>query len=88
MLNRFDLDRNGEIDQEEWEKARAQAREEVLSKALHKAHTGSFEISAPTNGQLYLLSGMSPDYLRQRHQHWVFVHLTVLTSMLIAIRML
>ncbi len=88
MLHRFDLDRNGEIDQEEWEQARAQAREEVMSAALHKAHTGSFEISAPTNGQLYLLSGMSPDYLRKRHQHWVMLHLAVLTSILIALRFL
>lgn len=88
MLNRFDLDRNGEIDQDEWEKARAQAREEVMSNVMHKAHTGGFEISAPTNGQLYLLSGMSPDYLRKRHQHWVMLHLAVLTSILIALRLL
>lgn len=88
MLHRFDLDRNGEIGQEEWEKARAQAREDVLSAVLHKAHTVSFEISAPTNGQLYLLSGMSPDYLRKRHQHWVMLHLAVLTSILITLRLL
>ncbi len=88
MLSRFDLDRNGEIDQEEWEKARAQAREEAMSTSMHKAHTGSFEISAPTNGQLYLLSGMSLDYLRKRHQHWVILHLTVLTGILIALRLL
>ncbi len=88
MLMRFDLDRNGEIDQEEWEKARAQAREEATRTAMNKAHTGSFEISSPTNGQLYLLSGMAPDHLRRGHRHWVILHLAVLTGILIALRLL
>jgi hypothetical protein len=88
MLFRFDLDRNGEIDQVEWEKARAQARAEVSHQHMNQAHTGDFEISAPTNGQLYLLSGMSPDFLRTSYRCWVFTHLAVLAGLLIAIRLL
>ena len=87
MLFRFDLDRNGEIDQEEWEKARAEARSEVTLEMMNQAHTGDFEIAAPTNGQLYLLSGMSPDFLRNSYRCWVITHLAVLIGLLIAIRL-
>lgn len=87
MLFRFDLDRNGEIDQEEWEKARAEARSEVTLAMMNQAHTGDFEIVAPTNGQLYLLSGMSPDFLRNSYRCWVIAHLAVLIGLLIAIRL-
>ena len=88
MLFRFDLDRNGEIDQEEWEKARSQAREEVSRHQMNQAHTGDFEVAAPTNGQLYLLSGMSPEFLRRSYRCWVFTHLAVLTGLLIGIRVI
>jgi hypothetical protein len=88
MLFRFDLDRNGEIDQSEWEKARAQARAEVSLQQMNQAHTGDYEIAAPTNGQLYLLSGMSPDFLRNSYRCWVITHLAVLTGLLIIIRLL
>lgn len=88
MLFRFDLDRNGEIDQEEWEKARAEARAEVSLQLMNQAHTGDFEIAAPTNGQLYLLSGMSPDFLRSSYRCWIITHLAVLAGLLIAIRLL
>lgn len=88
MLFRFDLDRNGEIDQEEWEKARAQAREEAARQQMYQAHTGDFEINAPTNGQLYLISGMSPESLRRSYRYWVVTHLAVLTGLLIAMRLL
>jgi hypothetical protein len=88
MLFRFDLDRNGEIDQAEWEKARAEAREEVNRRQMYQAHTGDFEISAPSNGQLYLLSGMSPDFLRNSYRYWVITHLAVLAGILIMMRVL
>jgi hypothetical protein len=88
MLFRFDLDRNGEIDQAEWEIAREEAREEVSRQHMYKAHTGDFEISAPTNGQLYLLSGMSPEFLRSSYRCWVVTHLAVLIGLLVAIDLL
>lgn len=88
LLFRFDLDRNGEIDMKEWEKARSQAREDVERKQMNQAHTGDFEIAAPGNGQLYLLSGMSPDFLRMSYRCWVITHLAVLIGLLIAMRAL
>lgn len=87
MLFRFDLDRNGEIDQDEWEKAREAAREEVTMQHINQAHTGDFEIVAPTNGQLYLLSGMSPELLRRSYRCWVVTHLAILIGLLITIRL-
>lgn len=88
MLFRFDLDRNGEIDLDEWEKARSQAREEVERQQMNQAHTGDFEITEPSNGQLFLLSGMSPEFIRTSYRCWVITHLAVLTGLLIAMRML
>lgn len=88
MMFRFDLDRNGEVDQREWEKARAQAREEASRQQMYQAHTGSFKITAPTNGQLYLISGMSPEYLRRSYLCWVITHLAVLAGLLITMRLI
>lgn len=88
MMFRFDLDRNGEIDQREWEKARAQARDEASRQQVYQAHTGSFKITAPTNGQLYLISGMSPEYLRRSYRCWVITHLAVLAGLLITMRLI
>ncbi len=83
MKQRFDLDRNGEIDQEEWEKARRQAREEVDRQQMGKAHIGDFEISAPKNGQLYMLSGIHPKDLRKGYGYWALSYLAMLTSLFV-----
>jgi hypothetical protein len=88
LLFKFDLDRNGEIDQDEWEKAREEARQQVLRQHMNQAHTGDFQTSAPKNGQLYLLSGMSPEFLRAGYRCWVITHLLILVVLLIAIRLL
>ncbi len=88
LLLRFDLDRSGDIDQEEWEKARKHARQEVEHHQMNQAHTGDFEISKPSNEQLYLLSGLSPDLLRRGYRCWVVTHLVVLTGLLIASQLL
>lgn len=78
LMMRFDLDRNGHIDMQEWEHARAEARREVEQSQMNQAHLGDYEISAPNNGQLYLLSGMSPEVLRKRYRCWVWLHLFAL----------
>lgn len=83
MKRRFDLDRSGEIDQEEWGKARVEAREEIERRQMYKAHTGDFEISAPSNGQLYLLSGIHPKDLRKRYACWTLTHLAALAGLFI-----
>lgn len=88
LLFRFDLDRNGKIDAAEWEVARAEARQEVERRQANEAHLGDFEVSQPKNGQLYLLSGMSPKVLRASYKCWVLTHLAVLVGLLIAARLL
>lgn len=88
MLFRFDLDRNGEIDQEEWEKARAEARQEVEHRQMNLAHHGDFEIAKPSNGALYLISGKSPDMLRDSYRCWVITHVVVLFGLTIAVSLL
>lgn len=78
LLMRFDLDRSGHIDMQEWEHARAQARAEVEQTQMNQAHVGEYEITAPKSGQLYLLSGMSPEVLRKAYRCWVWLHLFAL----------
>ena len=81
LLFRFDLDRNGKIDINEWEKARIEAQQEVERRQINEAHLGDFEISQPKNGKLYLLSGMSPQVLRASYRCWVLTHLAVLVGL-------
>ncbi len=78
LLERFDLDRNGEIDLHEWELARAQARREVAQRQkdaleVPEAHV----VRQPTDGRLYLISDLDPDGLARRYGLWAILHLTM-----------
>lgn len=85
LLFRFDQNLNGKIDENEWEAARLAARKEVEARHQTLAHLGEFEISAPKNGQLFILSGLSPDRLRASHRCWILTHLAILTGLIFAI---
>lgn len=83
LLMRFDLDKDGNIDYEEWESAREQAYAEATRRQQYQAHTGDFTVSKPSSKQLYLLSGLSPHTLRRHHAWWVAVHIVALVSLII-----
>lgn len=86
LLERFDLDRNGQIDLREWELARAQARREVL--ANHRELRACAELHVmhlPGDGRLYLISDMNPDSLASRYRLWSWFHIAVFFSALIAL---
>lgn len=78
LLNRFDQNRDGQIDMLEWEKARQEAHECLLAEHAMKAHTGSFTLKKPTDNHLFLISAQSPQQLRDSYKNWVVVHLGVL----------
>lgn len=84
MLMRFDLNRDGKVDMQEWELARAEARSEVERQHLMKAHHGSFTLAKPADGKLYLISALSPQILRNRYQYWSLAHLVLFVVLLIA----
>jgi hypothetical protein len=79
LLARFDADGNGEIDLDEWEQARAAARDEVLAKHREiRALPGLHIISAPDDGRLFLLSNAEPFSLTGRYRRWLALHFLVM----------
>ena len=78
LLQRFDLDGNGELDVREWELARMAAkrevgrvRDEIL--AAPEAHV----MRKPLNPRLYLISDLDPDRIARRYQWLAAFHLAV-----------
>ncbi len=85
LLNRYDHDRNGKIDMDEWELARQDAFKEVKSAHAMKAHTGIFTLAKPTDNHLFLISSLSPKTLTDNYRHWAIAHLVILSILLIAL---
>lgn len=89
LMQRFDLDRNGQLDLKEWELARAQAKREVL--ANHRELRASAELNVlhlPDDGRLYLISDMEPDSLAGKYRWWSWFHIAVFFGALIALPIL
>ncbi len=79
LHERFDLDRNGEIDLREWELARRAAVGEVQKQHRQiRAESGVNIMRAPRDGRLFLLSSLSPQKLRNKYLCWSVFHLTIL----------
>ncbi len=78
LLNRFDENRDGQIDLEEWQKARQEAHECLLAEHAMQAHTGSFTLKKPSNNHLFLISAKSPQQLRDSYKNWVLAYLGIL----------
>jgi hypothetical protein len=81
LINRFDQNRDGKIDIEEWELARLEARKQVYAEHEMRKHTGSFTLKKPQNHHLFLISAKSPQLLRDTYMHWLCLHLGVLVSL-------
>lgn len=75
LQRRFDLNRDGQIDLQEWELARrlAQKTVEHQHRAL-RAQPGVNLVRAPTDGRLFLISSLSPQALRRRFVGWAIFH--------------
>lgn len=81
LLERFDLNGDGQIDMREWALARAQARREVIRErrsALNSAET--HVMRKPTDGRLYLISDLDPNRIAMRYRYWSWFHLAVFLS--------
>ncbi len=79
LLERFDIDGDGQIDLQEWELARAEAKREVRRQqaelyAAAEAHI----IRKPEGRRLYLISDLDPSQLGRRYQLWGWGFLAVL----------
>lgn len=79
LLQRFDLDGNGEIDLKEWELARRAALREIEKEHREiRATDGVHVMRAPKNGRPFLLSNLSPQKLRNTYLCWGILHLAIL----------
>jgi hypothetical protein len=81
LIARFDLDRSGTIDLQEWGLARRQALREV--EAQHRdirMNAGTNLLRAPADGRLFLLSNDTPAKVRSRYMLWAWTHATVFVA--------
>lgn len=78
LLERFDLDGDGEIDLREWELARAQARREVMRQQREAISAAEVHVlRKPADGRLYLISDLDPNRIATRYRYWSWFHLGV-----------
>jgi hypothetical protein len=78
LHRRFDLNRDGQIDLQEWELARRLATRTVEQEHRNiRAQAGVHVMRAPQDGRLFLLSSLSPQTLRRRYLLWSGLHLAV-----------
>jgi hypothetical protein len=76
MLERFDLDRDGEVDLQEWELARRQARREVERMRVDRPRPAAVHVMRrPQDGRLFMLSNLDPESLARRYVRWKWFHL-------------
>ncbi|MDR2219335.1 MAG: hypothetical protein LBE24_02005 [Methylobacillus sp.] len=78
LMERFDLNKDGEIDLQEWELARREALREVqkIHNELHQA-PGAHVMRKPASGQLYLISNLSPQQIKRKYLWWSWAHLII-----------
>lgn len=78
LLERFDHNGDGQIDLEEWEQARAEAKREVRrQQAEIHASAEAHVMRHPGDRRLYLISDLDPSALGKRYQLWGWIFLTV-----------
>jgi len=78
LLEKFDLDKDGQISEKEWMLARSQARREV--RKVHneiRTQPGTHMLHQPRDGRLFLISNIDPQSLHRRYTMWAWVHLVV-----------
>lgn len=86
LHRRFDMNGDGELDQEEWALARQAARREV--EKLHREARAQPAVNLmqhPEKGRLYLITNLAPEKLARRYGLWALFHLTVFFAALAAI---
>jgi hypothetical protein len=78
LLERFDLDGNGEIDLKEWELARKAARREVRKQHQEiRSAPGVHILRKPKDGRLFLIANLDPNRLARRYLVWTVVQLVI-----------
>lgn len=85
LLNRYDQNRDGEIDMQEWDQVRADALRQVESTHAMKAQESGYMLSKPSQNKLFLISALSPQKLRALLIYWHRVHLVASVILIVAL---
>ncbi len=88
LLNRFDQNRDGQLDMHEWQQARQQAHQCLLAEHANQAHNTNksgieYTLAKPASNQLFLISAISPQQLRDSHKNWLAIHSCLLLLLLV-----
>ena len=83
LHRRFDLNNDGELNEQEWALAR-QAAKRVVAKNQREitANADMHLIGRPPDGKPYLISNLAPEKLSQRYLLWSLAHLAMLMGAL------
>lgn len=85
LLERFDDNKDGQVDMQEWQEARKAAVKEVEDR--HRDMQSSPDVHvlrAPRDGRPFLLSNRDPDRLARLYQWWSWLHLGVFVTVAVA----
>lgn len=83
LHRRFDLDRDGAIDDQEWERARQAAEKEVDTRHREiRAQPTRHFMTRPRWGKTYLISNHPPEKLGRRYGWLIGIHLALLAGAL------
>jgi len=86
LLRRFDANRNGALEQAEWEGARRAAKSEVERDWVARRALGPLNIvRKPRDGRRYLISAYAPAQLAHRFLGWACLHLALFAAGLILV---
>jgi hypothetical protein len=78
LLQRFDLDNDGMLNEQEWMLARSAASREVTKMMrAAQAQPDLNIISRPRAGELFLISNLDQDKLSRRYLLWSWAHLAI-----------
>jgi hypothetical protein len=81
LLERFDRNRDGTLDLDEWELARLAARAEVEKNYREMQAAPELSVvQAPGDGRHFLISNMSQRELERKYRLWVWVHLAIFVA--------
>ena len=76
LQERFDRNRDGTIDLDEWEQVRLAARAEVENNYREMQAAPELSVAqAPKDGRPFLISNMSQRELESKYRLWIWVHL-------------
>lgn len=79
LLRRFDVNRDGEIDLDEWGSARQAAQREVEAAQHELALRDGFHMmTKPKDGRFFLISNLAPEKFARRYLIWAWYHLAMI----------